>query len=43
VGRLDAQFGWLPAPTEDAAPIRVQLAGSACELAGMTGGFRSQR
>ena len=37
MGRLDAAFGWLPAPTEDAAPMRVRLACSACELAAASG------
>ena len=37
MGRLDAQFGWLPAPTEDTAPIRMQLVGSSCDLMSMAG------
>ena len=37
MGRLDAAFGWLPAPAEDAAPVRVQLAGSACDVATVAG------
>jgi hypothetical protein len=31
VGRLDAQFGWLPAPAEDAPPVRVVLAEDICK------------
>ena len=40
VGRLDAQFGWLPGPAEDAPPVPVVLVEEICKRGGARGAVR---
>ena len=42
MGRLDAQFGWLPAPAEDAPPVRVVLTEDLCQRSSDLGAARPQ-